>query len=265
MKKLSVLILFSIFTISLSLKAEEQRTDTNFLKGFYITGGISQSLTDTKLKSDLSLYLPNHIQSSNTLLNFGVGYDINKYFAVEFNYKQGMARTHNPNTLILIEDYEDGSSNSELIHKNYTNKSNNYIAYLVAKLPLSVQHITPFIKLGLGYSQYNTKTSSFIYTEYYRASIDSSDMWMESDNIKTKLNSLSYHMQIGTEINLNSNNVISVHYGFDTLSAKPKVNGTSNMIASPYPEEIGKSDFKFTESKHSIFDNQIGINYTYRF
>ncbi len=256
---------------SLRYITQAKANRNNYLKGFYITTGISESLSITKFKAESGLdedrtpydtpeLMPNKIQSAKNLLNLGVGYEVNKFFAVEFNYKNGLLRSY---------DYEFIKTEDYIAIKNEYNKSDNYIMYLVGKLPLPTEYITPFVKAGLGYSEYKARELNSVAVIHNNPSprVD-----FDFQKVKTKMNEISYHMQIGAYINLTEHNALSIFWGADYMSGKPNTliiydyivdKGVDEGVDQDVDHGIGK--FSQKDKKHHVFDNFIGINYIYRF
>ncbi len=271
--KFYVVLIFILSLYDIQAKANEN----NYLKGFYITAGVGKSLSNTKFeeksalkeenKYDLANFSPNMIQSAKHLLNLGVGYEVNKFFAVELNYKHGLLMDYSAE-LIKYEDYFISKNN-----ENYSNKSDNYIMYLVGKLPLPTEYITPFVKVGLGYSQHKSRqslTSVKLYDEdedqveeLRRAAFDY-DYGVQT--MKNKIDGISYHMQVGTDINLNQHNVFSIFWGADYMSSKIKTNAVGKWLVED--AVISKDEvvsYSGKGKKQNVFDNFIGVNYIYKF
>ncbi len=238
-----------------SYLAQVETNEKNYLKGFYITFGLSESLnnTKTKLEPDIGYnevrYIPSTIQSSNHLLNLGMGYEVNKFFAVEFNYKQGLLRGYNSELKARVYN---------ILNKNYSNKSDNYIVYLVGKLPSPTKYITQFIKFGLGYSEYKTKQFGFYINREYDWDNSKYDVCVISEKLKIKMDGISYHMQIGADINLNQQNAFSIFWGFDYMSGKP-------IQSIEHYDSINRPFYSKKRIKQNVLNKFIGINYIYKF
>ncbi len=265
MKSKFYILLIAILSLYIT---QAKANENNYLKGFYITAGVSESLNNTKFKEksglkkedkdngyDFTKSSPNRIQSAKHLLNLGVGYEVNKFFAVELNYKQGLVRDYSAELTKNENKFSD---------RNYSNKSDNYIMYLVGKLPLPTEYITPFVKAGLGYSQYKSRQFTSLGDGAAGTRADGGDYSVQT--MKNKMDGISYHMQVGTDINLNQHNVFSIFWGADYMSSKIKTNMIDNTVVKDgVINEDKPVSYSGKGKKQNVFDNFIGVNYIYKF
>lgn len=194
MKKLSIIILFTLFGIN--SYAENL--------GIYLGLGTGFVVGDAKTSYNENYKLP-HITATKNKINIFAGYNIVPYLAIEGEFNYGLNKSVNKTS-----EYD------EELKSKYTDQS--FFANIVAKYPILEKHI-PFVKFGIGYANYKNKYSEIV---------DGKTLG-EKEEYRYDYNSkgVSYKIGAGYEFALTKNHSFIAEYNYVMT---PKVNITEKDV-----------------------------------